>query len=151
MNFARMARFLQVPLVATAVGWAVGCDTSQRQQADTSPSSTLSSESPHPTPEHIPPATLAQAPKPDLGRLTYDPGQRKLTLYDLPTPSARWMIVVPPSPAAVPVVDSEYEFPARMNFDPNQVTVFYTVPNRRPSPSVTLREIVDAASARVQR
>ena len=61
------------------------------------------------------------------------------------------MIVVPPSPAAVPVVDSEYEFPAMMTVDPSQVTVFYTVPNRRPSPSVTLREIVDAASARVQR
>jgi hypothetical protein len=38
-----------------------------------------------------------------------------------------------------------------MNFDPGQVTVFYTMPNRRPSPSVTLREIADAASARVQR
>lgn len=151
MSFARMARHSRVLLVAVAVWWAGGCDTSQRQPADTSPSSIVSPDSPHPTPDPIPPATLAQAPKPDLGRLAYDPSQRKLTLYALPTPSARWMILVPPATAAVPVVDSEYEFPAMMSFDPNQVTVFYTVPNRRPSPSVTLREIVDAASARVQR
>jgi hypothetical protein len=151
MSTTRTFRLLRVPLVAAVVGWVAGCDTSQRQQADESPSSTVSTESPHPTPDHLPPATLAQAPKPDLGRLAYDPSLRKLTLYDLPAPSARWMIVVPPSTAAVPVVEGEYEFPAMMNFDPGQVTVFYTMPNRRPSPSVTLREIADAASARVQR
>src|SRR5262245_53801099 len=110
MSITGMSRFLHIPLVATALGWAAGCDTSRRQHTDESPSSTVSSEAQHPTPDHVQPPTLAQAPKPDLGRLTYDPTQRKLTLYDLPTPSARWMIVVPPSMSAVPVVDSEYEF-----------------------------------------
>ncbi len=147
---ARMFRLLLVPLAAVA-SWAVGCDTSRRQPADDSPSATASTEAAHPSPEHLAPVTLAQAPKPDLGRLTYDPAHRKLTLYDLPDRTARWMIVVPPSTSAVPVVDSEYEFPPMVSLDPDQVTVFYTVPNRRPSPSVTLREIVDAASARAQR
>jgi len=151
MRTSRTCRLVPVSLVATALGWAAGGDTSQRQQADESPSSTVSTEAPHPTPDHVPPGTLAQAPKPDPGRLTYDSAQRKLTLYDLPVPSARWMIVVPPSTAAVPVVDGEYEFPPMVTLDPGQVTVFYTVPNRRPSPGVTLREIVDAASARVPR
>jgi hypothetical protein len=96
---------------------------------------------------------LAPAPqplKPDLTRLGFDPSSRTLTLYELPEESSRWMLASPAAPGGVPV-DREYKFPPDLDLDLDRVHVFYTVPNSRPSPSVSLREIIDAREARVLR
>ena len=37
------------------------------------------------------------------------------------------------------------------DLDLDQVTVYYTVPNRRPSPTVSLREILESRGAQVLR
>ena len=96
---------------------------------------------------------LAPAPqplKPDLTRLGFDPSTRTLTLYDLPEQSSRWMLASPAAPGGVPV-DREYQFPPDVDLDLDRVAIFYTVPNSRPSPTVSLREIIDAREARVLR
>ena len=94
--------------------------------------------------------TQQQPEKPDLTRLAYNPDKRKLTLYDLPERSARWMLMMPGKPMGIPV-ESEYEFPAGLECDVEQITIFYTVPNRRPSPTVTLREIQESGDVKAQR
>jgi hypothetical protein len=38
-----------------------------------------------------------------------------------------------------------------VDLDLDQTAVYYTVPNRRPSPTVSLREIIDARDARALR
>lgn len=91
-----------------------------------------------------------QPNKPDLSRLGFDPSSRTLTLYDLPEQSSRWMLASPAKPGGVPV-DREYKFPPEIDLDLDRFAVFYTVPNRRPSPTVSLREIIDSRDARVLR
>jgi hypothetical protein len=63
-------------------------------------------------------------------------------VYDLPDRQARWMLTLPTAPMGVPV-DREYQFPPGMELDLDEVSVFYTVPNSRPSQAVSLREILD--------
>lgn len=83
-----------------------------------------------------------QAARPDAARLRFDAPRRLLTLYPLPDPGGRWMLALP-GPGTVPV-NAEYEFPASEEFDWRQVCVFYTVPNQRPSPPVSVQDILDA-------
>ena len=102
------------------------------------------------------PATQAESPaspltqpgrpsadKPDLQRMDYDPSARTLTLYDLPGRGGRWVLVTPGQPAGTPI-SGAYTFPPADDCDPDKVCVYYTQPDRRPSPRVTLREITDA-------
>src|SRR5262249_22813169 len=124
------------------VGLAAGCDA-PREPAGEIRTPTASADTPHPAPEPIAPATRAQAPKPEVGRITFDPTTRRLTLYELSDRSARWMIVSAAAATPVPV-DREHDFPPGMDIDLEHTTVFYTIPNRRPSPAVSLREILDA-------
>ncbi len=140
---SRTARPFPVLFAASAVWLAApGCDAQPRgtsTDARTVPTAA--------TPAHTgPEAAVVNAPqaqKPDLTRLDYDPGTRTLTVYELPERSARWMLTTPTAPTGVPV-DREYQFPPNMDLDLDQVAVYYTVPNRRPSPTVSLREILDA-------
>lgn len=95
------------------------------------------------------PATLADGPptqpgrspadKPDVLRLTYDPSAGTLTLYELNDRGGRWLLVTPEHPTGTPVSGK-----VAVPDDSDRVSVFYTVPGRRPSPRVTLREIADA-------
>ena len=98
------------------------------------------------TPPELPavPVTPQESAKPDVARLAYDPARRTLRVYDLAEPAARWVLTLPGAPMGVPV-DGEYEFPANPDCDLDQVVLFYTVPNHRPSPGVSLREIVETA------
>ena len=91
------------------------------------------------------PVTQRESAKPDVTRLTYDAARRTLRVYELAEPSARWLLTLPGAPMGVPV-DGEYEFPATVDCDLDQVVLFYTVPNHRPSPGVSLREIVETAA-----
>lgn len=97
-----------------------------------------------------PPATRQESAKPDLQRLEYDANRRVLRVYPLAERTASWMLVLPGAPMGVPF-EGEYEFPAAPGWDLDQVHLFTTMPNRRPSPSVTLREILDAGGASVRR
>lgn len=90
------------------------------------------------------PPTRQESAKPDVQRLGYDPARRTLRVYELPERAGRWMLTLPGAPMGVPV-DGEYEFPANVDCDLDQVVLFYTLPNRRPSPGVSLREIVETA------
>jgi hypothetical protein len=142
---ARTSRLLPVVLAASALA---GCDAPPRGSGGEARSTAAD---PHrPTPNPFDEAPRPQAPKPDLALLSYDPGNRKLTLYPLPNRSARWMISLPTAQAGVPV-DREYEFPPGLDLDLNLVAVYYTVPNRRPSPAVSLREILEARGVPVVR
>ena len=128
-------------LLAALLASGTGCEAQPRTAAIESDGGPTVPPRPSPDPLHTP-APRAQAPKPDLARMKYDPAGQVLTLYELPDRSARWMLATPAVPAGVPV-DREYQFPPSMAFDLEQVAVFYTVPNRLPSPTVTLREILD--------
>src|SRR5690242_2712357 len=143
MTGARIAHSLPALLAAAAAGMAAtGCDAQPRGTATEVHTAPTAATPARPGPEFV----LAPAPqpqKPDLTRLGFDPSSRTLTLYELPDRSARWMLVSPAAPAGVPV-DREYKFPPEVDLDLDQTTVFYTVPNRRPSPTVSLREIIDA-------
>lgn len=90
-----------------------------------------------------------QPPKPDLARLRFDPATRTLELYELPGTDARWMLLSPAAARGVPV-DQKYQFPAGTDLDLERVAVFY-VANGRPSPAVTLQEILDAKNLRAAR
>jgi len=121
----------------------VGCDASPRgSTADTrgqeAPPLRALPESPDVSP------TRQESARPDVARLGYDAARRTLTVYELPERSARWMLTLPGAPMGVPV-DGEYEFPATVDCDLDQVVLFYTLPNHRPSPGVSLREIVETA------
>ncbi|MFO0849009.1 MAG: hypothetical protein U0871_10720 [Gemmataceae bacterium] len=120
---------------------AAGCDA--HHQAAT-----------RPTAADPPPAVRGDArptvPKPDLTRLRYDPTARTLVLYPLAEAGGRWMLRTADDPVGVPV-DREVTFADGPAPDLGAVAVFYTVPNRGPSPAVSLREIVDAHAGRVMR
>ena len=121
----------------------VGCDASPRgSTADTRGPDVLAVRA-QPESPALPP-TQQESAKPDVARLGYDAARRTLRVYELPERSARWMLTLPGSPMGVPV-DGEYEFPANVECDLDQVVLFYTLPNRRPSPGVSLREIVETA------
>ena len=149
MSLARMARSLTAPLAAA--GLLTGCDAQPRETAE-EPRTVATAPAPAaaPVPARPPVGSQAQASKPDLDRLGFDPGNRKLTLYPLTDRSARWMLATPTAPTGVPV-DREYEFPSELALDLDRVAVFYTVANRRPSPTVSLREILESRNARVLR
>ncbi|HVK16513.1 MAG TPA: hypothetical protein VM533_06160 [Fimbriiglobus sp.] len=146
----RRARKARLVLVASAA-WAAasGCDAQPRatsSEARTVPTAVAPAR-------HGDDYVLAPAPqahKPDLARLGFDPSTRTLTLYELTDTSARWMLASPATPAGVPL-EREYKFPPEVDLDLDRVAVFYTVPNRRPSPTVSLREIIDARETRVLR
>ena len=127
----------------------VGCEAQQRDSAEVEPAPAAVPTRP-PSDSLHPPAPRTQPVKPDLTRMTYDPANRTLTLYELPDRSAKWVVSLPMERKEVPV-DAQYQFPPGVDFDPDQVTVFFTVPNRLPSPAVTLREIQDAGATRAQR
>jgi hypothetical protein len=139
------------PALLAASAWlaAAGCDAQPRgtvTDAHTAPTA----PAPARQGQEFVLATAPQPQKPDLTRLGFDPSTRTLTLYELPDRSARWMLASPDAPTGVPV-DREYNFPPEVDLDLDRVSVFYTVPNRRPSPTVSLREIVDARNSRVIR
>ncbi len=142
MTSTRMPRLA----LALALFGSAGCGGPAPQGADAPRSPVDAPRSPTDTPDSpavaAPPAT-PQAARPDVTRLAYHADKRTLTLYPLAEQSGRWMLAVPGRPRGVPV-DGEYEFPPSMDFDLDQVRVFYTVADRRPSPAVTLREILDA-------
>jgi hypothetical protein len=138
-----MSRFRGIVPVGIAVAFA-GCEASQRDTPDTRAADA-------PPTLHVPadasdvPPTRFDSAKPDVHRLGYDAGKRKLRVYELPDRAGQWMLTLPGAPMGVPV-DGEYELPANLECDLGQVVLFYTLPNRRPSPGVTLREIVDTAA-----
>ena len=122
-------------LVWLLLAGLTGCDTAPPAV----PTPAVPAEPPAaPTPQPGRPT----ADKPDLLRLGYDPAARTLTLYDLPDRGGRWVLVTPDHPTGTPVSGTHAfaDDPA----DPDRVSVYYTVPDRRPSPPVTLREIADA-------
>jgi hypothetical protein len=133
-------------VLAASAAWAAasGCDAQPRA------TSTEVRTVPTRSGDEFVRAPAPQPNKPDLTRLGFDPSTRTLTLYELPEQSSRWMLASPATPAGVPV-DREYKFPPEADLDLDRVAVFYTVPNRRPSPTVSLREIIDAREARVLR
>lgn len=119
-----------------------GCEASPRgSTADTRGPEALAVRAQPESPALTP--TQQQSAKPDVARLGYDAARRTLRVYELPERSARWMLTLPGSPMGVPV-DGEYEFPANVECDLDQVVLFYTLPNHRPSPGVSLREIAEA-------
>ena len=121
-----------------------GCETSPRgTTADTRGPEVLALRVPPDAPALSP--TQQESAKPDVTRLGYDAVRRTLRVYELPEKAARWVLTVPGAPMGVPV-DGEYEFPANIDCDLDQVVLFYTVPNHRPSPGVSLREIVETAA-----
>jgi hypothetical protein len=133
-------------VLAASAAWAAasGCDAQPRA------TSTEVRTAPTRPGDEFVRAPAPQPTKPDLTRLGFDPSTRTLTLYELPEESGRWMLASPAAPAGVPV-DREYKFPPEADLDLDRVAVFYTVANRRPSPTVSLREIIDAREARVLR
>jgi hypothetical protein len=136
-------------VLAAAAAWAAapGCDAAPRA-ASTGVRTAPTAANPARSGEEF---VHASSPnKPDLTRLGFDPSSRTLTLYDLPEQSGRWMLASPAAPGGVPV-DREYRFPPEVDLDLDRFAVFYTVPNRRPSPAVSLREIIDARETRVLR
>jgi hypothetical protein len=150
MRRARIARPLPAILAASAV-WltAPGCDAQPRGTTTDTRTVPTAANPARPGDEFV----LAPAPqplKPDLTRLGFDPSTRTLTLYELPEQSSRWMLASPAAPTGVPV-EREYKFPPDVDLDLDRVAVFYTVANSRPSPTVSLREIIDAREARVLR
>jgi hypothetical protein len=135
--------------LTAALALLAGCEAQPRSgQGDSDGSQTVPPR-PSPDPLHTP-APRPRASKPDLARIKYDTANQVLTLYELPDRSARWMLATPANPGGVPV-DREYQFPPSMAFDLEQVAVFYTVPDRLPSPTVTLREIVDGRGGQARR
>ena len=88
------------------------------------------------------------AEKPDLLRLGYDPSTHTLTLYPLPARGGRWLLVTADHPDGTPV-SGRVSLPA--DADPDRASVFYTLPDQRPSPRVTLREIADAQALHARR
>lgn len=90
-----------------------------------------------------------RTPKPDPTRLRYDPSTRTLELYELAGKDARWMLCTPTDPRGVPV-DRVHQFPAAMDLDLDRVSVFAVVAGR-PSPAVTLQDILDAKNLRAGR
>ena len=147
MTRTRMPCYIVVA-VAAALGGA-GCDAQPREAAVADADPQLAS----PTARAEPVRTADrrdQPPAPDVTRLSFDPSTRTLRLYDLPEKSARWMLKLPAAPSGVPV-DGAYQFPMGMDFDPTDVAVYYTLPNRRPSPGVSLQEVMDAHGVRALR
>jgi hypothetical protein len=90
-----------------------------------------------------------RTPKPDLTRLRFDPSTRTLELYELAGKDSRWMLSTPSDPRGVPV-DRVHQFPSMMDLDLERVAVFYVI-GGRPSPAVTLQEILDAKDLRAGR
>jgi hypothetical protein len=87
--------------------------------------------------------------RPDLSRLSYDEKSRTIKVYSLDNKS-RWTLTMPGLPKGVPI-QGEYKLPMTMDLDPEQITLFYTTPNRSASASVTLQEILEAQAIRAQR
>jgi hypothetical protein len=137
--------------LAASVAWAAasGCDAQPRATSTELRSVPTTATPTRPGDEFVR-APAPQPSKPDLTRLGFDLSTRTLTLYELPEQSGRWMLASPAAPAGVPV-EREYKFPPEADLDLDRVTVYYTVANRRPSPTVSLREIIDAREARVLR
>ena len=88
------------------------------------------------------------ADKPDLLQLHYDAPAGTLTLYALPDRGGRWLLVTADHPDGTPV-SGVVRLPA--DVDAERAGVFYTVPDRRPSPRVSLREIADARALHAAR
>ena len=131
------------PLTLTALtfAFATGCDAPPAAPAESS------KPGPPPAVRESLSQTLPQAARPDPTRLEYAPDTRTLTFYPLADTSARWVLTLPGRPAGVPV-DGEFAFPPSMPFDFDQVQVFVTAADQRPSAAVSLREIVDAHAGR---
>ena len=120
----------------------IGCEASPRgAPADGHPPDALAVRTPPEPPAG--PDAHAESAAPDVSRLGYDAARRTLRVYELPDPAARWVLTLPGSPMGVPV-DGEYEFPATVAGDLDSIVLFTTLPSRRPSSGVTLREIAEA-------
>jgi hypothetical protein len=128
MLASRARRLIWLPLVALA-----GCDAAR----PVVPTPATPGDPAAPAPQPGRPA----AEKPDLARLGFDPPTRTLRLYDLPDRGGRWLLATPDRPDGTPV-SGTVRLPADLDVD--AASVFYTVPDRRPSPRVTLREVADA-------
>ncbi len=145
MDGSRMTRLVPLAVAALAVGWAgIGCDARpQEATPEVHPPAEPASVPPRPGPDPLhTPAPRPQATRPDLGKINYDAGTRTLSVYELPDRSARWMLATPNAPMGLPI-DRDYQFPMGMELDLDSVSLFYTVPNSRPSLPVSLREILD--------
>ena len=148
----------RMPRLALALAWfgAAGCGAPPADPVPPPAAVAPGTDAPRPaaddsrSPADAAPPATPRATRPDVTRLAYHADKRTLTLYPLAEQSGRWMLAVPGRPRGVPV-DGEYEFPPSMDFDLDQVRVFYTVADRRPSPAVTLREILDAHDGRLVR
>ena len=90
----------------------------------------------------------AKVPRPDAARIGYDPDTRTLVLYALPDAAAKWMLHLPDQPLGVPV-NTVHQFMGEVDTD--RVAVSYTTAAGQPSPRVTLRDVITAREARVQR
>lgn len=140
-----MTRLRMRSLLALILGLLplAGCDTPARTASSPTASEGLVDTG-------QPPGTPPRPPKPDLARLDYDVASRRLVLYTLEDRGARWMLVTVTSPSGIPI-DEDYEFPLSNDPDLDQVAIFYTLPNHRPSQAVSLREIVEAHAIRALR
>ena len=92
-----------------------------------------------------PPSDRCGGARPDLAKLSYDPVARKLRVYPLTERGARWLLMLPGFPMGLPI-DGEYDFPAALDCDLDQVQLVITAPNRRAGTPVTLRDILDIGS-----
>lgn len=145
MSFSRMVRMTPLIIAGWTVSMAgIGCDARpQEPTPDIHPPANPAAVPPRPGPDPLhTPAPRPQAAKPDLNKIHYDTGTRTLFVYELPDRSARWMLSTPSAPMGLPI-DREYQFPMGMELDLDTVSLFYTVSNSRPSPAVSLREILE--------
>ncbi|OWK38457.1 hypothetical protein [Fimbriiglobus ruber] len=133
--------------IAVAAASATGCDAPPRGAVTETATTEARPPSPLAATNQTAPISRPAAPKPDITLMAYDPVNRTLTLYELPDRSSRWMLATTSVPTGVPV-EREHQFPQDMDLDLDQTTVFYTVPNNRPSPAVPIREILEAGGQR---
>ena len=147
----RRARMARLPVLAASAAWvaASGCDAQPRAastEAHTLPTASTPARPGDEFVRGLVPAAAQAGPDPAGVR----PEHPDADPVRVAGESGRWMLTSPNAPVGVPV-DREYKFPPEADLDLDRVAVFYTVPNRRPSPTVSLREIIDAREARVLR
>lgn len=83
-------------------------------------------------------------PAPEADRINYDARTRTLTLYDLPE-NERWLVQLPGENAGRPV-PPQHRLP---DVNMAEVRVYYTRPGRRPSASVSVKQIQDVGGQHI--
>lgn len=128
-----MTRTRMLAAITTA-GVLAGCDSTPSDRPDL----IRAADAP---PSRGNPDVRTGTPKPDPKKLAFDPTTNTLTVYDLPGPSAQWMVRSGGDRSGVPIAQT-HRFAAPVNA--GTVRVFYAVPNGGTSAAVTLQDILEA-------